>query len=90
MKLAEFTYTKANGDVSQRVAVVESEPANNYQCLDVSELDTDQFAQFTQEYNQLLTEWLETKAQLLAKYDLTHNIRQFVPQRMTNVALEWV
>lgn len=90
MKIAEFTYTKANGDVSQRVAVVEAEPTANFQCLDVSELPDDEFAQFVQEYNKELESWMQAKANLLAKYDLTHSVRQFIPARMTKTSMEWV
>jgi len=38
MKIKKFTYTKANGDVSERTAIVVSVPRDNYLVYDVSDL----------------------------------------------------
>ena len=42
MKIKEFTYTKPNGDVSQRTVVELVSPTEHVEGIDVSELDMDQ------------------------------------------------
>jgi len=84
MKLVEFTYTKANGDTSQRAVVEVVQPAQHFEGIDVSQLDTDSFALFVQEYRELKQAQHEATLQLLHKHDLTHDYRRFVPERMTN------
>jgi len=46
MKIKEFTYTKPNGDVSQRTLVELVSPTEHIEGIDVSELDLDSYFQF--------------------------------------------
>jgi hypothetical protein len=39
MKTRKFMYTKDNGDVSERLAVIVSEPRKNYLVYDISKLE---------------------------------------------------
>lgn len=90
MKIKEFTYTKPNGDVSQRALVELVSPTEHVEGIDVSELDSDQYAQFILQLKQLEDEVYQRRMELYADFDLSHNYRRFVPARMTNVTTEFV
>lgn len=80
-----FTYTKANGSVSQRTTVSIKEPYNMYQAIDVSELNEDDQTEFAVAFSKLRDAHNQAVAELMAKYDVTHNFRQFDPLKMTDV-----
>ena len=86
----EFKYTKANGDVSERALIVTQEPVKLLAGIDVTELPEAQFAEFTNEYRKIKDRQHQEMLELQAKYDLTHNYRQFTPERMSEVVTEWV
>lgn len=90
MKLKEFTYTKPDQTISQRAVVVTSEPSTLVCGYDVSQLSDDEFAAFVRDYRKLVNEQQGAMAALLAKHDLTHNYRNFLPDRMSNVTTEHV
>lgn len=90
MKVKEFTYTKPNGDVSQRTLVELVSPTEHVEGIDVSELDMDAYAEFVQQLKQLEDEAYTRRMELYADFDLTNNYRRFVPGRMTNVTTEFV
>lgn len=90
MKVKEFTYTKANGEVSQRTLFVTQEPKTNVAGYDVSSLDFDEYAQVAMEFSEMLSRHKVELAELAAKYDLTHNYRQFIPDNMSNVTTETI
>lgn len=85
MKLKEFTYTKANGDVSKRALIVTSDVKPNIAGYDVTSMDFDDYAGFTLDYEDLARKHAEEMKELCARYDLTHNYRQFIPANMTDV-----
>lgn len=85
MKLKEFTYTKANGDVSKRALIVTSEPKTNIAGYDVTNMDFDDYADFTLDYEDLARKHADEMKELCARFDLTHNYRQFIPANMTDV-----
>ncbi len=84
-KLVEFKYTKAGGSISDRALVVLQEPAKNYAGIDVSQLDNDEFADFTRDLQALKTRQHEEILQLMHNFDLTYNYRQFIPENMSDV-----
>lgn len=90
MKLMEFTYTKADGTVSDRAVIETVSPTKNYAGLDVSNMPEAEFADFVQEYRELINSQYDAKMALIHKYDLTHNYRQFIPERMTDVTTEQI
>lgn len=90
MKLMEFTYTKANGDVSDRAVVVTQEPTKLLSGIDVSELPEMEFATFIQDMRELKNRQHQEMMDLMEKHDLKHNYRQFSAEKMTNVQSEWV
>lgn len=89
MKIKEFTYTKPNGDVSQRTLVELFAPNEHFEGIDVSELDMDSFADFVKQLNILEDEIYNKRMALYAQFDLNQNYRRFVPSRMTNVTTEY-
>jgi hypothetical protein len=89
MKIKEFTYTKPNGEVSQRTVVELVTPTEHIEGIDVSELDMDSYAEFTKQLNELEKEIYNKRIELYSQFDLTHNYRRFVPSRMTNVTTEF-
>ncbi len=90
MKIKEFTYTKANGDVSQRTLVELVTPTDSIEGIDVSELDTETYGEFIVQLKQLEDEIYTRRMALYADFDLAHNYRKFLPARMTNVSTEFV
>lgn len=89
MKIKEFTYTKPNGDVSQRTVVELVSPTEHIEGIDVSELDMDQYADFVKRLRDLEAQVYNQRMALYADFDLSQNYRRFVPQRMTNVTTEF-
>lgn len=90
MKVKEFTYTKPNGDVSQRTLVELVSPTEHIEGVDVSELDMDNYAEFITKLRELEATMYNQRMALYADFDLQHNYRRFVPSRMTNVTTEFV
>jgi hypothetical protein len=43
------------------------------------------FAEFTSEYRDLLAQQYNAKISIMQKYDLKHNYRRFLPEKMTDV-----
>jgi len=90
MKLVEFQYTKQNGDTSNRAVLVTHEPQQNLGGIDITNLGTDDFALFIDEYRQVKNRQHEELLQLMQKHDLKHNFRQFIPAKMQIVETTWV
>lgn len=89
MKIKEFTYTKPNGEVSQRTVVELVSPTEHIEGLDVSELSMDDYADFVQKLRELESNLYTQRMALYSQFDLSHNYRRFVPSRMTNVTTEF-
>ena len=90
MKILEFTYTKAGGDVSNRVLVELVKPTSHVEGVDITSLSYDDYAEFVTEMHKLEQEIYTKRSELYAKFDLTHNYRRFVPERMSDVKQEYV
>ena len=90
MKIKEFTYTKPNGDVSQRTLVELVSPTDSIEGIDVSELDMEAYGEFIVKLKALEDEIYTRRMALYADFDLGHNYRRFLPSRMTNVTTEFV
>ena len=90
MKIKEFTYTKPNGDVSNRVLVELVTPTDSIEGIDITSLDVETYAEFINKLKQLEDEVYNRRMALYADFDLAHNYRKFLPSRMTNVTTEFV
>lgn len=90
MKLIDFKYEKANGQVSNRTVAVTNEPNRFYEGIDISHLSNDEFAEFVNEYSEILNKFKQEQLNLLHSFDLKHNFRRFTPENMSIVKLEYV
>ena len=85
MEFKDFTYIKANNTKSDRTLLVLSTPDTNYFGIDLSDMLTEDFAAFSEKYNALHREYKQAVSALMQEFDLTHNYRQFSPERMSDV-----
>ena len=90
MKLLEFTYIKSGGDVSKRAVIELVTPSAFVEGWDVTSLDNNEFAKFTQTMGELRRRQHEETMQLLQEFDLKHNYRRFKPEGMRDVQVEYV
>ena len=90
MKLLEFTYTKQAGDVSKRAVIELVTPTKFVEGWDVTGLDNNEFANFTQAMGELRRRQHAETMQLLQDFDLKHNYRRFKPESMSDVQVEYV
>lgn len=90
MKLVEFTYKKASGDISERAVIEVQQPSKHFEGIDVSDLTQGEFAVFVEAYRKLKNSHHEATMELLTKYDLKHNYRRFIPENMTDVIAEHI
>lgn len=90
MKLVEFKYTKSDGAVSERAVIELQQPSKHFEGIDVSELPEAEFAVFVQEFRELKNAQHAATMELLAKHDLKHNYRRFLPEQMAAVTSEHI
>jgi hypothetical protein len=90
MKLVEFSYKKADGSVSQRAVVELVQPSKHFEGIDVSNMSEPEFAEFVEAYRQVKNQQYLEVQELLAKHDLKHNYRRFLPEQMTDVISEHI
>lgn len=84
MELAEFTYHKDTGQVSERAVVVVNKPSQNLAGYDVTELDADATALFLDQYREIRNNFHQQLDSLLAAFDLKYSYKQFKPTNITN------
>ncbi len=88
MKLYTFTYTKADGKSSKRVLAAHNAPSKFYMGTDLSELSMEDQALYASEVNAAKEVYLEKVKALNDKYDLNFKLRQFDPEKMTDLVEE--
>jgi hypothetical protein len=71
--MINFTYTKDNGNTSERLALVISEPTDNYLMLDLSDLDAGEIDYVEQQFEAFMAE----RKALLSKYKLSTYVKSF-------------
>lgn len=71
--MLEFTYTKADGSTSERVALVLNRPSDNYLMLDLSDLDADEIDYLEQR----VAEYESERKILLDKYKFGPYMKTF-------------
>jgi hypothetical protein len=84
MKIAKFTYKDLKGKVTERKVLVVSEPTNKVSGIDIGELEAAEQQEFAEAYQQLLNTFVAEVSALKAAWDVKHNYRQFIADRMTN------
>lgn len=90
MSIITFTYTKKDGSVSQRVLAPSIVPNNMYEGTDISELDMEEQAAFTEGLDMIDNAYLEAIKELQDKFDVNHRYRRFDPKLMSNVIVETI
>jgi hypothetical protein len=90
MKVKEFTYKKANGEVSQRTVLELVSPTEHVEGIDVTSLDMDSYAAFVEQLKLIEDELYARRLTLYSDFDLKHNYRRFVPSNMSNVTTEFI
>lgn len=91
MKFIEFDYTKADGSKSHRVILSEDPPLRKHVFgVDITGLSNVEQALFAAEMAQANKAYIEKCISIRAKFDVTHNLRQFDPEKMTNMVIEIV
>ena len=79
--MIKFTYTKPNGDISERVGIVVHKPTDLYSILDLSELDEDELLEFNADYEK----YMEEVKKLRKLYSIDLYWKNFKAERMSEV-----
>jgi 2-polyprenyl-3-methyl-5-hydroxy-6-metoxy-1,4-benzoquinol methylase len=90
MKLTAFKYTDAKGNITTRQILNIGEPTDKVTGIDLSELNTEESAQYAAKYGMLLDTFKTSALALAEEFDIVHNFRQFIPARMEDVVSEYV
>ena len=91
MKIATFTYTKPNGEISTRTLVAQVVPTEGfYAGIDVSEMDADTLAAFVEDYAVVQAVHVEAMKSLQERFDVKHNYRKFLTERMSNLMVSGI
>lgn len=77
--MISFTYTKPNGEVSERTALVLSKPSENYLMLDLSDLDSDEIDYLEQR----VAEYESARKALLESFRFGPYMKSFKASRMS-------
>lgn len=88
MKLMSFSYTDAKGKKSSRQVLVISEPTDKLTAIDVSESTKEDVAEFAGLYNAALDAFHAEIEALKEQFDLKHNFRQFLANRIEDHVTE--
>lgn len=86
MQTIQFTYTKSDGSVSERLLLAVSSPSDKYSGIDLSDLEPTKAAEFIALMEKLHSEYLNFVKELQERYDVKHNFRQFLIERMTQIS----
>lgn len=80
VKIKDFIYTKASGEVSERTAVVVSEPKENYLMLDITGLSPEK----VEEVLRVIREVDAYRTEVFNAYNINSLWRSFKPE-----GIEW-
>lgn len=90
MNIITFTYTKKDGQKTQRVVSPVVVPNKMYEGTDLSELCAEDQVMYCQELGKLQDSYKEQVAALQAQFDLKNRYRRFDPSCMTEIIEEAV
>lgn len=88
MFITTFTYTKADGSVSQRTIVPFVTPGQFYAGMDIGELSEEAQALYLADLIDARSEYEDKLKQLAFKHDLHGRYRQFSADKVTNLKYE--
>jgi hypothetical protein len=90
MKINQFTYTKASGDISKRTIIELVTPNTHVEGIDISGLDTSSQIALVKELNELETEISSMRLKMYQKYLVSDKYRRFTPERMSASVTQYV
>lgn len=82
MKTLNFKYTKKDGETSDRVLVVMSEPNNHYAGIDISELDEVDQGRYLDRIKRAHDTYLAEIDVINESFDTNYRYRRFDPKLM--------
>ena len=85
MKTIQFTYTKVNGEVSQRVLQVKQEPTKNIGGVDITKLNAVERKFYAANLKLIHDEYMYALKELNSEFEVDNNYRQFKPELMTDI-----
>lgn len=85
MKFAKFKYTDTKGKITNRQVLVIQEPSDKLLAFDVAELDEVEVAEFAEAYEAAKQAFVAQIEVLKQEYDLKHNFRQFIANKIENL-----
>lgn len=85
MKTLTFTYTKADGSISERTLFAMVTPGNKYAGIDMTMMEPNEAAAFAKDAAGIYEEYLEKLEALKEKFDVKHNYRQFLESGVSKV-----
>jgi hypothetical protein len=89
MNILSFKYTKQDGKESLRVlAPLYTPNGNAYFGIDITELEPADQVEFAKGLQKLEDIKMDSIDALMAQYDISHNFRNFLPIRMSNIEAE--
>lgn len=88
MNVMTFNYHKDDNSISARVFIPISHPTDKYFGIDISELDFEDQALFSEEYFRLVDELKAKTDELMEKYDCKYKYRSFFPEKMKNIVFD--
>jgi len=88
MNIISFTYTKQNGNKTERVISPAILPNTMYEGTDLSELSDEEQVQYVQELSKLHDTYKQAVLALNNNFDVNNKYRRFDPTKMTNVITE--
>lgn len=88
MNILEFDYTDAKGKKTKRTAVELSHPTDLYLTIDVAELSPDVQLALIVDLKFLKERYDKQIFDVMANYDIKHNLRNFNVEKMENIVVE--
>jgi hypothetical protein len=86
MKTFTFTYTKDNGDTSERTLLALVTPGGTmYAGIDLSSMPPEKAQNFAADAANLYDEYLADLKALQVEYDIKHNYRQFKAENISDL-----
>ena len=85
MKIAKFTYQDLKGKITNRQVLVIAEPSNKVSAIDITELEPAEQQEFAEAYAELAAAHIAQIEALKDAWDVKHNYRQFIADKMSNV-----
>jgi len=88
MKITSFKYTKPTGETSNRVLVTLIKPNTAYEGICIESLEAVDQVSLIDEMNLIQQDYFNKLNKLYEYYDLKHDYRRFLAERMSDIVTE--